>query len=94
MVYTIYMRILGILLSLIIVLPASADVDVKQGLMSANIDSKPLEQVLEILKRQTSISFTIDESARTSLVSASFQQLPIAEGIKKLLDGTTYTLLP
>lgn len=65
-----------------------ADVAIKDGKMSADFESQPLQQVLDTLRSQTNVTFSIEEGIGSTQVSASFQDLPIAEGIKKMLEGT------
>lgn len=65
-----------------------ADVAIKDGKMSAEFEAQPLQQVLDTLRTQTNVTFSIEEGIGSTQVSASFQDLPIAEGIKKMLEGT------
>jgi hypothetical protein len=77
------MRLVLAILILGMVSFAAADVTVSNGMMSAEINSQSLQTVI-----QAQCTFSVDDSVRTSPVTASFQNLPIAEGIKKLLEGT------
>lgn len=65
-----------------------ADVTIHNGLVTADLNSQPLGQVLDNVKAQTSINMSVDESVSSMQVSASFHDLPVAEAIKKMLEGT------
>jgi hypothetical protein len=76
---------------LILLLFASAlyaEVKVRDGQISADLKSEPLTQVLENLKKQTNMKLIVDEGIAGKTVSASFQNLPIALALKKILEGT------
>jgi hypothetical protein len=80
--------VLRILAILLLATFAFADVQVREGRMSAEIKSQPLTQVLERLKAQTNMRLVMDDGIAGKNISASFQDLPIALGLKKLLEGT------
>lgn len=65
-----------------------ADVTMQNGLMTADLTSQPLSQVLDTVRAQTSINFSVDEGVGSLQVSASFRDLSVAEAIKKMLEGT------
>ena len=65
-----------------------AGVEVQDGKMSADIAGQPLGQVLQTLKQNTKIQFSIDDQIDSQTVSARFEDLTIAAGIKKILEGT------
>jgi hypothetical protein len=65
-----------------------ADVTIHNGLMTADLNSQPLGQVLDVVKTQTTINFSVDEGVDSLQVSASFHDLNVAEAIKKMLEGT------
>lgn len=67
---------------------AFAEVEVQDGKISADISGQPLRQVLQTLKQNTSITFSVDDEITGQTISASFKDLPVAAGIKKLLEGT------
>jgi len=67
---------------------AYADVQVRDGLISAELQSEPLTQVLDRLKAQTDVNLLIDEGITGKMISASFQDLPVALAFKKMLEGT------
>lgn len=67
---------------------AFAGVDVEDGKMSADITGQPLRQVLQTLKQNTKIQFAIDDEIGSQTISARFEDLTIAAGIKKMLEGT------
>jgi len=65
-----------------------ADVQVHDGLISVDLQSQPLTQVLDRLKSQTDLHLFIDEGLAGKTISASFQNLPVAVALKKMLEGT------
>ena len=65
-----------------------ADVQVRDGLVTADIQSQPLTQVLDRLKAQTDVHLLIDDGVEGKTVSANFQDLPVASALKKILEGT------
>jgi len=65
-----------------------ADVQIHDGLISAEIQSEPLTQVLDRLKSQSDLNLMIDEGIAGKTVTASFQNLPVASAFKKMLEGT------
>lgn len=84
------MRFAWLLLYLLVIsVPiASATVDVKDGVMTANMSAEPLRQVVQRIESQTGIHFAVDDQVASQPISASFQNLPVAMGIKKMLEGT------
>lgn len=76
---------------LVILLFASAlyaDVKVDGDRISVDLKSAPLTQVLENIKTQTHLKLLIDDGIAGKTVSASFQNLPVAMALKKILEGT------
>jgi hypothetical protein len=67
---------------------AFANMEVQNGKMSANLNSEPLTSVLQSLEKQTGMKVSIEPNAANQNVSASFSNLPVAAGIKKILEGT------
>jgi len=67
---------------------AFADVQVHNGLVSADLQSQPLMQVLDRSKAQTNLHLMIDDGVAGKTISASFQDLPVALALKKMLEGT------
>jgi hypothetical protein len=65
-----------------------ADVKVRDGRVSVDLQSQPLTQVLERLKSQTNMRMVMDEGISGKTVSASFQDLPVGLALKKILEGT------
>jgi hypothetical protein len=80
--------ILRIVLVLLIAGTACAEIQVRDGLVSADIQSQPLSQVLDRLKSQINMRLVIDEGIAGKTVSASFRNLPVGPALKKLLEGT------
>ena len=65
-----------------------ASVDVRNGKVSASLSSEPLDSVLESLRQQTQVKFSIQEGIGGQQISANFENLPLAAAIKKMLEGT------
>ena len=68
--------------------PAFAEINVHDGKITANFTSQTLGQAVQTIKEQSGIQINIDESVANETVSANFTDLPLAVGIKKLLEGT------
>jgi hypothetical protein len=77
-----------ILLGVLVASSAFAGVEVRDGKMSADITGQPLKQVLQTIKQNTGIRFSMDDSVSAQAISANFQDLTVAAGIKKMLEGT------
>lgn len=75
---------------LLLLLPALAfaDLRVQNGKISADLNSEALTTVLDELKQQSHIKVNVDPEVGNQTISASFQDVPLAAGIKKLLEGT------
>lgn len=65
---------------------------VKDNVLNANIENTPLEQVLKKLAQQTDIKAYLRESVAKEEVYAQIDNLPLEEGIKRLLKGKNYVL--
>ncbi|HSE40014.1 MAG TPA: hypothetical protein VLH08_04550 [Acidobacteriota bacterium] len=61
---------------------------IQDGKISASFTSQPLGQTVRMISKQTGIQISIDDEVAGESVSASFKDLPLAIGIKKLLEGT------
>jgi hypothetical protein len=69
-------------------IPAFAEINVRDGKITANFTSQTLGQAVQKIKEQSGIQINVDESVANESVSANFTDLPLAAGIKKLLEGT------
>lgn len=69
-------------------IPAFAEINVRDGKITANFTSQTLGQAIQTIKQQSGIQITVDESVVNETVSANFKDLPLAAAIKKLLEGT------
>lgn len=63
---------------------------VKDNTLSARITQIPLGEVLQALAREARVAVYVRGSAEA--ISASFDELPLEEGVKRLLTGRDYTL--
>jgi hypothetical protein len=68
--------------------PAFAEINVRDGKITANFTSQTVGQAVQTIKEQSGIRINVDESVANESVSANFKDLPLAAGIKKLLEGT------
>jgi hypothetical protein len=68
--------------------PAHCDVSIREGKVTIEVYSQPLSEIIEQLQEQSKIQFSLEEEIAGETVSGSFQNLPVAEAIKKLLEGT------
>jgi hypothetical protein len=73
-------------------IPSDLAIVVEGGLMSVDLQRKPLNLVLEEVGRQSGITFIIPAFVEEVLVSEQFQGLSLAEGIRRLLKGYNYLL--
>ncbi len=69
-------------------IPAFAEINVRDGKITANFTSQTLGQAVQAIKQQSGIQINVDENVANESVSANFKDLPLAAGIKKLLEGT------
>jgi hypothetical protein len=63
-------------------------VQVQDGKITAEFTSQPLNQAANTIRQQTGINVIVDDSIANETISANFKDLPIAMGIKKMLEGT------
>ena len=91
-IYTQYMKSLRFLALLwLFSFPAFAGVSeivVENGRITASFTSQPLSEAIEIIRKQSGVHISVDEAVANESVSANFKDLPLAIGIKKLLEGT------
>ena len=67
---------------------AMAGVKIEDGKISAQLNSEPLTQVLQSIKEQTQIRLDMEQDVGSKTVTASFQDLELGDGIRKMLEGT------
>lgn len=68
--------------------PAFAEINVRDGKITAIFTSQTIGQAVQTIKEQSGIQINVDENVANESVSANFKDLPLAAGIKKLLEGT------
>jgi hypothetical protein len=73
---------------LLVSLTAFAEVTVKDGSITANIQSESLRSVFNQIGTQTGVQVSIDDAAANDMVYANFQNLPVGAAVRKLLEGT------
>jgi hypothetical protein len=64
----------------------------KNNHMSAKIEARPLREVLQSLGRLTNIEIALDRALENEPVSVEFNNLPLEEGIRHILQGKNYAL--
>jgi hypothetical protein len=70
------------------VFAGTSELIIENGKISANFTSQPLGQTVRMISKQTGVQIHIDDEVAGESVSANFKDLPLAIGIKKLLEGT------
>ena len=65
----------------------------KGQIMSAELQGVSLRMVLEKLKRERGIWFTGDESALEENISVQFDDLPLDEGLRRILSNINHALV-
>lgn len=68
-------------------------VSVRNGRMSADLNGASLVSVATDIERQSGISFRGDQSLAEERVSATFEDLPIEVGIRRILAELSYSVL-
>ena len=68
-------------------------ISAQEGRLTVQIHRVPLREVLAELAETVPLKVTIKENAGEDLVSALFIDLPLEEGIERLLQGQEYALL-
>jgi hypothetical protein len=63
-------------------------VNVQDGKVSANLNGESLDSVIESIRQQTQIRFSVQEGMGQQSISANFENLPVAVAVKKMLEGT------
>lgn len=76
-----------VVLCLFISAQAFAAVEVKNGKVSANVQSELLRDVINQIGTQAGVQVSIDDSISNDMVYANFQDLPVGAAIRKLLEG-------
>jgi hypothetical protein len=79
-----------VLLFVLLLTPAFlfANLQVENGRMTVDLNSESLSNVLDALQQQTGMKVSVEADVGNQSISASFQNLPVAVGIKKMLEGT------
>ncbi len=84
------------------VLPAVADttapspswqLTVQGGRMTALVQDAPLEMIMREISRRVRLAVSIQGPVARDLVTVRFQNLPVEEGIRKVLEGKEYAII-
>lgn len=79
---------------LLMPLPAGAEtVTIQNGRMSVDLKEASLMGVAQDIEKKSGILFKGDESLLEGKVSVSFKDLPVEEGIKRILANMNYSLM-
>jgi len=65
-----------------------AGVQVRDGKISADLNSEPLAPVLESIKEEMKIHLAVEHDVGSRTVTASFHDLTLGDSIRKILEGT------
>jgi hypothetical protein len=66
---------------------------IRDGRMSADLKGAPLVGIAKDIENQAGISFKGDESLLDETVSVSFKDLPLEDGIRRILANLNYSLM-
>jgi len=82
-------------LSLLALAPAKAAdlVSVKDGLLSVNLKDNSLLEVARDIEKQSGVWFRGDETLFQEKISVTFTDLPLEEGLKRILANLNYSLM-
>lgn len=80
--------------------PAAADqtgpswhLTVQGGRMTARVQDAPLEMILREISRRLPLTVSIQGPAARDLVTVRFRNLPVEDGIRKVLEGKEYAII-
>jgi hypothetical protein len=68
-------------------------VSVKDGLVSVNLKDSSLLEVARDIEKQSGVWFRGDETLFQEKISVSFNDLPLEEGLKRILANLNYSLM-
>jgi hypothetical protein len=69
------------------------NVTIRDGRMSVDLKEAPLLDIAKDIENQAGISFRGDESLLEETVSVSFKDLPLEEGIRRILANLNYSFM-
>jgi type II secretory pathway component GspD/PulD (secretin) len=70
-----------------------AKISVKNAMISVDLENALLGEVLKEIKAQSKIKFTVDESLLQEKLSVKFEDLPLQEGLERILASMSYGLV-
>jgi hypothetical protein len=68
-------------------------VSVKEGLLSVNLKETSLLEVARDIEKQSGVWFRGDETLFQEKISVTFNDLPLEEGLKRILSNFNYSLM-
>jgi hypothetical protein len=69
------------------------NITIRDGRMSADLKQAPLVAIAKDIENQAGISFKGDESLLEETVSVSFKDLPMEDGIRRILANLNYSFM-
>jgi len=66
---------------------------IQDGTISANLEGVPLGEILQQIKDQSSIWYRVNESLLEQKISVRFEDLPVEDGVKRILAPFNYSLM-
>jgi len=72
---------------------SAEEVSVKDGLLSVNITDTSLLQVARAIEKRSGVWFRGDETLFQEKISVSFNDLPLEEGLKRILTNLSFSLM-
>ena len=71
----------------------NADIRFQNGKMSVNLKDTPLIDILSRLEKEKNIQFACNESLLETPISVAFKNLPLEEGLQRILAFLNYSLM-
>jgi len=71
-----------------VTIPQTETLDCIDGLVSMNIENKPLESITTKLSDACKMTILLDEKAKNTNITAVFKSYPVPYAISKILEGT------
>lgn len=87
-IYLKKMRNIFVVFILLMAVSVFAEVQVRDGKVTAHVQSGSLRDVVNQIATQAGIQVSIDDSVANDTIYANFQDLPIGAAMRKLLEGT------
>ncbi len=73
--------------------PGMGGIRMANGRISADLENAPLDQVISQIREQVNIRVASPEALQQETVSVQFDDLPVAEGLKRIFLRLNYSLI-